>query len=354
MFTDVTAANLMAASAIDAWLFVGVLAASGTVAVLVYLAREQYISRTGVHALTITCALALVAMLVTDWPTEILADFWADHSVLAGLLSTVLLVGVVFLVFEDAERRAQERLDNSLTAAGLGGIVDHVIDVEMALALVARPDAPDRVGFPAWSEPGKPLSWVRERREALGAPTEHRDATVDDPRLQPAWLGDCELGESLWRLTIIDECVRRLLGAIRDWSPVVNNSRNGMMVLIALSQIRNDLMSLAHSIQNGETTKAAENLAKQRSRLRLLAYFMERQSGAVPMRHEVLRDYSHLLNVDGAYEWMSHLAGRGHGAFSPEWREELKESHDELVRTTDSRTNVERAGGRGVGAQARR
>lgn len=135
---------------------------SAGISLLVFLAREQRIPTWLVRTLACASATALLAMLLTDWPSESLAGFWADHSVLAGVLSTVLLVAVVFLAFEDSERRRQEQLDESVTAAGLGGLVDHVVDSEIALALLSRERAPSEWG---WNSEGRPLRWVRAIRD---------------------------------------------------------------------------------------------------------------------------------------------------------------------------------------------
>ena len=115
-------------------LAVGAIAAIATLTVLFYLAREQRISPRVLRGLTVACAAGLVAMLLSDWPFELLNQFWAAHSVLTSMLSTVLLVALGFLAFEHSERRRQEHLDSNLTATGLSGLVDHLIDVEVALA----------------------------------------------------------------------------------------------------------------------------------------------------------------------------------------------------------------------------
>lgn len=102
----------------------------------------------------------------------------ADHSVLASLLSSLLLVGLVFMVYEQSERKHQEQLTVGLSGAGAGGLVDHLVDAEVALALVTLPEPPETVtsGWSGWAAPGKPLRWLRESREAL-------DGGSSDPRV---------------------------------------------------------------------------------------------------------------------------------------------------------------------------
>lgn len=107
-------------------------------------------------SLAVLCGLALlVVVVVTDWPLGVLAKFWADHSVVSAVLSTLLLVGVGVLAFEAHDRRIQGELDENVTAAGMGGVVDHVVDVEVALALAAAPLQPRDEPWSRWSEPGQ-------------------------------------------------------------------------------------------------------------------------------------------------------------------------------------------------------
>jgi hypothetical protein len=75
---------------------------------------------------------ALVVMVLTDWPGEQLARFWADHSILATVVSSLLLLSVGYLAFEAGENANQAELNRSVTSAGLSGLVDHLIDVDMA------------------------------------------------------------------------------------------------------------------------------------------------------------------------------------------------------------------------------
>ena len=81
---------------------------------------------------------------LTDWPTPEINAFWDEHGVLSGTVQSVLLFGVGLLSYEAGQLRAQERLDESVTAAGLGGIVDHVVDVEVGLAFLSSPAAARR------------------------------------------------------------------------------------------------------------------------------------------------------------------------------------------------------------------
>lgn len=308
----------------DAVLTFAVIAVAVGIGLLVFLAREQRIPTWLVRSLALVCGSGLVVMLLTDWPSETLARFWADHSVLAGVLSTVLLVGVVFLAFEDSERRHQESLDDSVTAAGLGGVVDHVVDAEIALALISREQPPHEWG---WDQQDRPLRWVRNLREDCIRSSTGGPVPGKDPRARVAALSGDDHQE--WRADLIDQVVRRLLGGIRDWSPVIRGSRNGTLVLIAIGQIRNDLMVLQRTIRSGDSD-AVDLLVNARQRLRLLAHFLETMSGAVKTRNEVLTAMNPLPLWSDNHDWATDPNGRA--AFGRTWRARLQGTLDEVNR----------------------
>jgi hypothetical protein len=116
-------------------------AAAAGIAYVVLLARRGQLGPVVLTALSVLCAIVLLAMLITDWPTEALSEFWRDHSVISATASAVLLVGVGFLAFEAVDVHKQELINSNLTAAGLGGLVDILVDIEVALSLVQQDTA---------------------------------------------------------------------------------------------------------------------------------------------------------------------------------------------------------------------
>jgi hypothetical protein len=290
---------------------------------VVFLARERRLSSRDLRLLATGCALALIAMLVTDWPWEILAEFWAEHSVLAGVLSTILLVGIGFLAFEVREVAEQEDLDRSLTAAGMGGLVDHVVDVEVAMALLCSADPPDGYGWTGWKEPRRPLRWLREHRLRLSR-SHGGGPGPEDPR---GWdVAMSPSADSSWRIELVDQSVRRLLAAIRDWSPVVGRSRNGMQALISMSELRNTLMDLERRLRTSPDDVAVDRLVCEvRLRCRVLAHALESSSGAPDPRPEVLLSLFPLEGRPGA----SH---KRRGWLRHDWQVQLDDSEQLLRR----------------------
>ena len=296
------------------------------VGVVVFLAREGRLSSRDLRLLAVGCSLALIGMLVTDWPWEVLAKFWAEHSVLAGVLSTILLVGIGFLAFEVREVREQEDLDQSLTAAGLGGLVDHVVDVEVVMALLCSAQPPDAHGWGGWVEPKRPLRWLREHRARL-AGTESGHPGPEDPRGWDVMLAPSD--DSAWRMELADQSVRRLLAAIRDWSPVVARSRNGVRALITIAELRNTLMQLERCLEAGAHENAEDLVQLIRFRCRVMAHALERGSGASTPRPEVLTTMHPLR----------HSSGRPQGRrrwLRNEWEVQLEQAEDVLVRGNDA------------------
>ena len=127
----------------------------------------------------------------------------------------------------------------------------------------------------------------------------------------------------------MDQCIRRLLVAIRDWAPIITTSRNGTRVLVALAELRKDLVELDATLGR-DAAAALPLLVSLRARARLLAYFLELKSGAVPMRPEVLDGFAPLDATPGALEWAADSSGRD--LFGAEWTKDLAQATAALTR----------------------
>jgi hypothetical protein len=292
-------------------------------------ARKQQLTARTATILAVACAVLLMLQIVSDWPlsdwpTPAINRFWSEHGIVTGTLHSVLLLGVGLLSYEAGQLRAQERLDESVTAAGLGGIVDHLVDVEVGLALISSAHLPDVHGWSDTWAHGRPLEWLRRHRDRL-----HRHAPdrSGDPRSWPATLPETD--DPQWRKDLVDQCIRRLLVALRDWTPIIATSRNGTRVLVAIAELRKDLVELEAHL--GDDRAVVEPmLVSLRARARLLAYFLELKSGADPLRPEVLDSFAPLPVTPEALEWAADPSGRD--LFGAEWTKDLEASTRALSR----------------------
>ena len=89
--------------------------------------------------------------------------------------------------------------------------------------------------------------------------------------------------DATWRLAIVDECVRRLMGGMRDWAPLLSQTRDGMAVLARIAGLRNRLLELADALDRPAPSKdTAQVLSRIQHECRLLALGLELGSG-VPL-----------------------------------------------------------------------
>lgn len=275
--------------AVDVLLSLAVIACAVLIGVLVHRIRTDRVSAAAAAIVTGVCGVGLIVMVLTDWPVESMSRFWADHSVLGGLLSTLLLVGLVFMVYERAEQKHQDDLAVGLSGAGAGGLVDHLVDIEVALALLTTPERPEQL-VPMWGDwdaPGKPLRWLRRSRHVL-------DGGEHDPRSSPSTL---TVGVAAERTELVDQSIRRLLSGMRDWAPLVAASSKGTAALLVLSGVRADLMALHTRLSHGsadDREPLESTIGDLRLRLRILALCFEEWSGAPGHRVEILTTHEPL------------------------------------------------------------
>jgi hypothetical protein len=132
-----------------------------------------------------------------------------------------------------------------------------------------------------------------------------------------------------WRRELVDQCIRRLLVALRNWTPLIATSRNGTRVLVAIAELRKDLVELeARLREDGRSIEPL--LLSLRARARLLAYFLELKSGADPLRAEVLDTFEPLPVTPASLEWAADPSGRD--LFGAEWTKDLQAATEALTR----------------------
>ncbi|SEP88236.1 hypothetical protein SAMN04488583_1346 [Mycobacterium sp. 88mf] len=306
---------------------VAVLTASCAVFLLVAAIHLGLVNRRWLVVLAFACGCGLLVVLLTDWPSGVLSKFWADHSVLSAVLSSLLLVGVGFLAFEVHDTRVQSELDDSVTAAGMGGIVDHVVDIEVALALAAAPKPPDHVQWGDWSADGRPLRWLRDRRELLNRAEAGGPSPTDPRRHEPR--GQLADGADPWRTDLIDQCVRRVIAALRDWAPVVGRSRNGQAALVDLGKLRNGLLEVEAALVAGRISEACRIMARLRRDCRIMALALEMRSGVEQPRAEVLRTMEPFDDSSQFGNWFTRTRAR---LERDTWKSERARAENDLIR----------------------
>lgn len=199
-------------------------------------ARNGTLSRRLLLVLAGLCPAGLVGMTLSDWPTEVLNQFWADHSVLSATLTTLLFVGAGYFAFEAQENLAQQRLPEIIATAGFGGLVDHMLDIDLVMALLPGPAAPK--GF---THAGRPLRWLRDQRDFMVG------VRSSDPRWQPT--SEFEpIADDGWRRELVDQAVRRVVGAMRDWAPLLGPTRDGIALLARVGRLRDRLLALGRHL----------------------------------------------------------------------------------------------------------
>lgn len=237
------------------------------VAVVVVRARAGRLGRQALFGLAALCATGLAVMTISDWPAENLSRFWADHSVLSATLSTLLLVGAGFLAFEARDNLEQAELTESLATAAFGGLVDHMIDVDLALSLLCG-----RVPPATFDRSGRPLRWLRDERDSYVARLDN------DPRSRlPTSI--VEAPDDEWREQIVDQALRRIMAAMRDWSPLLCQTRQGTAVLVRVGRLRNGLLKLQRQIDEDSLAAASTQAQLLRGECGVLALGLELGSG---------------------------------------------------------------------------
>lgn len=249
----------------------GLLVVAALYFVAVRAARRRAWSARVLIGLSVLSGVVLLAMVLTDWPGEQLNQFWADHSIFASVLSTVLLVSLGYLAFEARETAEQADLNRSVTSAGLSGLVDHLVDVDIALSMLASETAPEQM----YAE-GRPLRWIRSVREER-----QRKSTVSKAGLMlrsdfPTQSAPLEA--MAWRTDLIDQTIRRIIGGMRDWAALIAVSEDGRAVLKRFGQVRLDLLELQDHIRKGRPDNARTDVAGLRTYVQLFALALERIS----------------------------------------------------------------------------
>ena len=282
--------------------------------ILVWLARNVQLPRILVASLAALSAAILMGLILTDWPLQDVTDFWERNSILTDTIFTLAIAGVVFFLYSYGEQQRQNKLSWGLSGSGAGGAVDSVIDIEVALSLLTRDQSPGELESSAWADwdsAGKPLRWLREDRSLL------LDGSVRDPRRVPVRTA---VDRNDWVDGLLNQSIRRLLAAMREWSPLLGASDEGVAMLLVLSDIRVGLMRLQeHYSRDGDLhPSVVSEIAILRAQLRVIASYFETWSSAPSPRFEVLTDAEPLSHVRVDFTTPNRLLTKGLRATSRE------------------------------------
>ena len=241
---------------------------------VVLLSRRTRIPHGWLIAGAAACWLAFVVLNISDWPLETLAPFWRDHAIISGTISAVLLLAIGFLAFEVYDRQQQEQMDRAIVAAGRAGVVDHLIEIDVALSLAAAgSQAHTAEMWPTWREPGRPLRWLRVGRDRLN--TTDGVPSGEDPRAMPL---PTSISNDEWRREIVDQSLRRLMAGMRDWANLLGRSRDGQQDLADLGEVRLRLLELHAALARGDAGGAGRILAACQRSVRTMGWRFEERS----------------------------------------------------------------------------
>ena len=111
-------------------------------------------------------------------------------------------------------------------------------------------------------------------------------------------------------MDLLDQCVRRVIAALRDWAPVLGRSRNGQAALVDLGKLRNELLKVQAALVAGRTSEACRTMARLRRNCRVLVLALEMRSGVEQPRAEVLRTMEPFDDSAQSGDWLVRTKAR--------------------------------------------
>ena len=222
--------------------------------------------------------LAVLAILDSERHPAV-QDFLEQFPRVTTLVTGGLAVLVGYLAIVTTKATRDRRINESVTSIGLAGLVRPLLGVNLVLDEIIK----DQVGVlvqakASYAQGTSPLKWTRP---LVVDPTKleelRRNAKPLDRQNLPQVKAD-----------MLDECVRDLVGSVRDWNSTLVITDLGRQGLFALQTLRSDLQMIQAGVLAG-FRDAVEDLAVIRARVVFLAASCEAASMPRNFRQEVVR-----------------------------------------------------------------
>lgn len=218
------------------------------------------------QGLALASIAALVALTVLDWPVGRISDFWSDHPILTGTVTTALILGAGLLAWESSRERRLAQMDQSITTGGMAGLVQPLATIDFALT--ATRYVPAEVVAHREAVTGPPLRWARTWL-ARG------DGLPDGP--------GPEAVDAALVAVVAEESIRALMSTVRGWTDLLTRTPLGLVATALVLSLRPLLMELERAPQ-ARGTSGVLLLDEVRLRARHLAALFDRASGAPEFR----------------------------------------------------------------------
>lgn len=233
--------------------------------------------------LGVVCLVLFMLMNISDWPGGFLNTFWLNHAIIGASAGTLLLGATVFLVYRHRDQQAQNRLAESIVDAGQSGLVEQLVNIDVALSLLCAQDESPLCAWPDWNGPGRPLRWLNERRYELLSTQNYR-AKLTDPR---ALVPSSVIQMAVWRVELIRQMIRRISSGVKEWGPIMMQSRQGQRELVTYARLRVVLLHVEDNLCSSLEISTAPIVALQQE-VRALAWRLELEGQAPSQRVELV------------------------------------------------------------------
>ena len=201
----------------------------------------------GMAALAVLVVLAFVDSSLFPGVQEALERFPRIVDVVSGALAVA--AGLTLILTNKAMRT--RRINEAVTSVGLAGLVRPLLGVEYVLSGILRGRAAELVALRDQfeKENGKqsPLKWTRSLIVATGTAygndpgTPSQTEDVEGHKEVADTTRDGGNVPSDARQDLVDECIREIVGSVRNWTDTLVLTELGQQSLFSIQSLRSDL-----------------------------------------------------------------------------------------------------------------